>query len=384
MDFEFATATRIVFGAGKRRLLGGIAKSFGKRAFVVTGRSAARAAEVVDLLTEAQISSAVFHIAGEPTVDEVRRGAQIAASEDCDLVVGIGGGSALDGAKAVAALRTNPGDLFEYLEVVGRGQPLTQASAPCITIPTTAGTGAEVTRNSVLAVPEHRFKVSLRSPFLLAKVALVDPELSYDLPPALTASTGLDALTQLIEPYVSHRANPLTDGFCLEGLRRAARSLARAYENGGDPQARADMSLAALLSGLALASAALGAVHGFAAPLGGMYTTPHGLLCAALLPQVMAVNVQVLRERQPDGEALRRYRQVAELLTGTAGARAEDGIEWVRALCQKLQIPRLGACGIKATEIPEVVDKAAKASSMKGNPIPLTVPELREILEHSM
>jgi alcohol dehydrogenase class IV len=144
------------------------------------------------------------------------------------------------------------------------------------------------------------------------------------------------------------------------------------------------MSLAALLSGLALANAALGAVHGFAAPLGGMYTTAHGVLCAALLPQVMAVNVQVLRERQPDGEALRRYRQVAELLTGTAGARAEDGIEWVRALCQKLQIPRLEACGIKATEIPEVVDKAAKASSMKGNPIPLTVPELREILEHSM
>jgi alcohol dehydrogenase class IV len=383
MDFEFATATRILFGPGKLRQLGSIARSFGRRALIVTGRSVERARHVGEVLAVEGVSHTVFHLTSEPTVDDVRRGAELARLERRDLVIGIGGGSALDAAKAMAALLTNPGDLFDYLEVVGRGQPLTQPAAPCVTIPTTAGTGAEVTRNAVLASPEHRFKVSLRSPLMLPRLALIDPELSRDLPPNLTASTGLDALTQLIEPFVSRRSNPLTDGFCLEGMRRVRRSLQVAFEQGEDARAREDMALASLLSGLALANAALGAVHGFAAPLGGMFSAPHGAICAALLPHVMEVNIRALAERDPKGEALRRYTEVAALLTGSPAAAAEEGVRWVKNLCRSLGISPLGELGVRRECFSALIEKAAQASSMKGNPITLTAAEMCEILERS-
>src|SRR5205807_1153012 len=174
---------------------------------------------------------------------------------------------------------------------------------------------------------EHHVKVSLRSPLMLPKVALVDPQLTYDLPAELTASTGLDALTQLIEPYVSCKANPLTDSICAEGIRRAARSLRPAFDNGTDKSAREDMALASLFGGLALANAGLGAVHGFAAPIGGMFPAPHGAVCAALLPQVMEVNLRALRQRAPQSEALARFVEIARILTGRAEADANDGVK---------------------------------------------------------
>ena len=205
--------------------------------------------------------------------------------------------------------------MLDYLEIVGRGKALANRSAPFIAIPTTAGTGAEVTRNAVLASPEHQIKVSLRSPHLLPRLAVIDPELTYDLPPALTASTGLDALTQLIEPYVCLRANPMTDGDCVEGIHRVARSLREAVFNGQNKSAREDMAMASLFGGLALANAGLGAVHGFAGPIGGVFPAPHGAICAALLPQVMAANLRALRQREPD--SLRcAVTRVATLLTG--------------------------------------------------------------------
>ncbi len=383
MDFEFATATRILFGPGKLRQLGLIVKGLGRRALIVTGRSVERARQVGEVLAGEGVSHTVFHLANEPTVDDVRHGAELARFERCDVVIGIGGGSALDAAKAMAALLTNPGDLFDYLEVVGRGQPLTRLAAPCVAIPTTAGTGAEVTRNAVLTSPEHRFKVSLRSPLMLPRLALIDPELSRDLPPNLTASTGLDALTQLIEPFVSRRSNPLTDGFCLEGMRRVRRSLQIAFEQGENARAREDMALASLLSGLALANAALGAVHGFAAPLGGMFSAPHGAICAALLPQVMEVNIRALAERDPKGEGLRRYTEVAAVLTGSPTAVAEEGVRWVKNLCRSLGIRPLGELGVRRECFPALIEKAAQASSMKGNPITLTAVEMGEILERS-
>lgn len=383
MEFEFATASRILFGPGKLRELGPIVRTYGSRALVVAGRSSQRVGGIVDVLTPDHISSIPFHLNGEPTVIDVQRGAELAKKERIDFVVGIGGGSALDAAKAIAALVANPGDLFDYLEVVGRGKPLVRPSVPCIAIPTTAGTGTEVTRNAVLASPEHRFKVSLRSPFMLPRLAVIDPQLTLDLPPHLTAVTGLDALTQLIEPYVSHRANPLTDGFCVEGLRRVSRSLRKAFQQGRDLQAREDMALASFLSGLALANAALGAVHGFAAPLGGMYSAPHGGLCAAALPHAMSVNIQALRQRQPDGPALRRYAHAAQLLTGNPTASPEDGIAWVRELCTALQIRPLREHGVREEDFAQIVEKASKASSMKGNPLPLTPAEMRRILELS-
>jgi alcohol dehydrogenase class IV len=323
-------------------------------------------------------------LAGEPTTAAVTAAVAQARSAGCDLVIGFGGGSPLDAAKAVAALLTNPGELSDYLEVIGRAQPLTRAAAPCLAIPTTAGTGAEVTRNAVLASPAHQLKVSLRSPFLLPRLALVDPELTRDLPPALTASTGLDALTQLIESWVSCRANPLTDGICTEGLRRAARALRPAFHDGGNAAAREDMALASLCGGLALANAGLGAVHGFAAPVGGMFPAPHGAVCAALLSHVMAVNLQAARARQPSGETLRRYTELAQLLTGDATATAEDGVRWVRALVDELLIPGLRVYGVTSDHVTLLVERAAQASSMKANPLPLTRDELVEIITRSL
>jgi alcohol dehydrogenase class IV len=279
---------------------------------------------------------------------------------------------------------TNPGEPLDYLEVIGRGQPLTHASAPFVAIPTTAGTGTEVTRNAVLASPERRVKASLRSPHMLPRLAAVDPALSLDLPPALTASTGLDALTQLIEPYVSARANPMTDLFCVEGMRRAASALPRAWENGSDREARAGMAWASLLGGLALANAGLGAVHGFAAPIGGRFPAPHGAVCAAVLPHAMEINVEALRSRAPERPALERYSEIARLLTGRSDATAEDGVRWVAALCRRLKIPGLRAYGVTEADIPALIEDAARASSMKANPIVLTAEELREIITRAI
>jgi alcohol dehydrogenase class IV len=212
----------------------------------------------------------------------------------------------------------------------------------------------------------------------------VDPELTYDLPPHLTASTGLDALTQLIEPYVSCRANPLTDAICVNGIRRAARSLRRACENGADKSAREDMALASLFGGLALANAGLGAVHGLAAPLGGMFRAPHGAVCAALLPHVMQANLIALHQRAPQGESVRRYDEVARLLTGGDHAGAAEGIAWVEHLCTHLRIPSLRRYGLTAHDFPALVDSASRASSMKANPIPLTHAEMKEILSRAL
>lgn len=380
MHFEFATATRIIFGAGTLREAGPLAREFGRQALVASGRNLRRADPLLAGLRASEVSAAVFSVPGEPEIATVQQGAALAKREGCELVIGFGGGSALDAAKAIAAMLTNDGDLLDYLEVIGRGQPLTRPGAPFIAIPTTAGTGSEVTRNAVLASPEHRVKVSLRSPLMLAKVALVDPELTCDLPPAITASTGLDALTQLIEPFVCLRANPMTDALCADGIRRVARSLGGAFGDGHDQAARGDMALASLYGGLALANAGLGAVHGFAGPIGGMFPAPHGAVCAALLPHVMATNLSALRQRQPTSAAIARYTEVARLLTGKARARADDGVAWVRQLVGDLRIPSLAAYGLTRDCVSEVVSKAARASSMQSNPIPLTAEELSEAL----
>ena len=382
--FEFATATKIVFGAGAVRNVGAMAKDFGNRALVVTGRDAKRAGALLEILHKAGVSAATFSVAGEPELSTVEQGTALAKREKCELVIGFGGGSALDAAKAIAAMLTNEGALLDYVEIIGRGRALTKPSAPFIAIPTTAGTGSEVTRNAVLSSPEHKLKVSLRSTLMLAKVALADPELSYDLPPAQTASTGLDALTQLIEPFVCSRANPMTDGLCVEGIRRAARSLRVAFTDGRNKSAREDMAVASLFGGLALANAGLGAVHGFAGPIGGMFPAPHGAICAALLPHVMAANLRALRQRAPDGEALRRYDAVARLLAGDEVATADAGVKRVHQLVGDLQIKPLGSFGIQQMHVTDLVAKAAKASSMKANPIVLTPEELAEILRSAI
>ena len=382
MKFEFATATRIVFGPGTLREIGSLAKPFGPRALVVTGRNSSRAEPLRKHLEASGVNATVFPVSGEPEISTIENGVALAKRERCELVIGFGGGSALDAAKAIAAMLTNPGELLDYLEVIGRGQNLVQPGVPFIAIPTTAGTGSEVTRNAVLASPEQKVKVSLRSPFMLARVALIDPELTYDLPPAITASTGLDALTQVIEPFVCSRTNPMTDGLCREGITRAARSLRIAFNDGKDPGAREDMAVASLFGGFALANAGLGAVHGFAGPIGGMFPAPHGTVCAALLPHVMATNLRALRQRAATSETLQRYDGVAQLLTGKSDADA--GVRWVRELVNDLQIPLLRNFGVRKEHLGEIISKAANASSMKANPIVLTAEELSDTLRQAI
>ena len=385
MSFEFATATRIVFGDGAVQQVAPAATQWGQRVLVVTGRSPEPGNRLSADLDARGAHTVAFTVAGEPDVDLIKRGLREAREDRCDVVVAAGGGSVIDTGKAIAGLLTNPGEISDYLEVVGNGKPLRHPAAPLIAVPTTAGTGAEVTRNAVLGVPSaNGLKVSLRSPLLLPRLAVVDPQLTLGLPPAITARTGLDALTQLIEAYVSIRANPVTDGFCVQGIALVARSLRRAFHHGAEPEPRHDMALAALLSGMALANAGLGVVHGFAAPVGGRFHAPHGAICAAILPYGMDMNVRALRDRAPESIALHRYQEVGRILTGHAGATAEDAISWARDICQEFAIPTLGVYGVGERDVPGLVLESAKTSSMKGNPLVLTPEELREVLSRSI
>jgi alcohol dehydrogenase class IV len=378
--FDFATANRIVFGTGSIDEIARLPRAFGRRPLVVRGSSADRTARLVEALGADGAAVTSFVVRSEPDIATVTEGADLARHTAADFVVGVGGGSVMDAAKAIAALATNTRDVFDYLEVIGRGEPLSSAALPCVAVPTTAGTGSEVTRNAVLASPAHRVKVSLRSAYMLPRIAIVDPALTVSVPPALTAATGLDALTQLIEAFVSRRANPMTDAICREGIARAAHALPRAVRDGSDLDARSDMSLASLWSGIALANAGLGAVHGFAGPIGGMFDAPHGAVCAALLPHVFAANVAAIKSRAPDHPSAGKLDEVARLLTGRSAASSDDGAAWLENLVRDLGVPPLAAYGIADAHVDELVGKAMQASSMKANPIDLSAPELAAVL----
>ncbi|WP_028583717.1 iron-containing alcohol dehydrogenase [Desulfogranum mediterraneum] len=382
--FTFATATRIVFGCGSLATLGQTAASLtprGSTVLLVCGSSPERIQPALELLHQQELATTCFQIREEPSVAAVAAGLDHARSQGCKLVVGIGGGSVVDAAKAMAVLLTNPGDPLDYLEIVGRGKPLSQPPLPYIAIPTTAGTGAEVTANAVLTAQEHGVKVSLRSPMMLPRVAIIDPELSLSLPPQATAYTGLDALTQVLEPYVSSQPNPLTDLFCRDGLIRATRALPRVCEQASDLQAREEMALVSLYGGLALANAKLGAVHGIAGPFGGMFPAPHGGVCAALLAPVMEVNIQALRGRAPHHPALGRYHEVSRILCSDPQADALDGTAWLRELVRRYGLPGLGGYGFRLGQADALAEKASRASSMQGNPIRLKRAELQQIFQ---
>src|ERR1700741_3853831 len=379
VNFELSVPEKIIFGKGSLARLGQLVSGFGNRALIVHGANSDRARSVEGLL--AKSTTTLYPVRNEPSIEDIAKGVEEARAREVILVIGIGGGSVIDAAKAISGLATNAGDILDYLEVIGGGNPLTKAELPCVAIPTTAGTGAEVTKNAVIASLEHQVKVSLRSPFLLPRIALVDPELTYSLPAQVTIATGLDALTQLIEPLVSSRANPATDGLCREGISRVARSLPAVVQNGKDSTAREEMALASLFGGLALANAGLGAVHGFAGPIGGMFNAPHGLICGILLPFVVDANIHALRLRAPDSVALGRDDEIGRLLTDSPDAVATDGLAWLTDVSTTLKVPTLSSLGIPKEAIPEIASKAAKASSMKANPIELTPPELEAILE---
>jgi alcohol dehydrogenase class IV len=379
--FEFATAGQIIAGPGRVADLPGVLAGLGSRVLVCTGADPARHA---GLLAQLGLPASVFPVAGEPTVDLARAAVTAAREHRADVVAAVGGGSVIDTAKAVAMLLRNGGDPLDYLEVIGSGRKITEPATPCVAVPTTAGTGAEVTANAVLASPAHQVKASLRSPLMIPRVALVDPQLTVSCPPPVTAASGLDALTQCLEPFVSVRATPLTDGLAREGLRRAAAGLRTAYADGTDLAARADMAMCSLLGGMALANARLGAVHGLAGVVGGTADVPHGIACAALLAPVIEANVRALRAADPGGPALGRYAEAAQLLTGQPAAAIEDGLAWIRETVTQLAVPGLGRYGLQREDADGIAAHAARSSSTQGNPVTLTHEDLRAILLQSI
>jgi len=377
MNFEFATASRIVFGAGQIKQLPDLVRTHGSNAFVVIGKQSERTESIRRMLTARGIAVTSFNVPHEPTVEWVSDGALQVRSTNSDLVIGIGGGSVMDAAKAISALAKNRRPALDYLEVIGGGKPLDAQPLPVIAMPTTAGSGAEVTRNAVLTSTGHKIKVSLRHAWMLPSIALVDPELAHSMPPEITAATGMDALSQLIEPFVSSKANHMTDGFCREGIDLVGSSLREVFRNGNNAKAREAMALASLLGGLALANSGLGAVHGFAAPFGAMFNAPHGAVCAALLSPVMRANIR--RAAAPA-----RFQEIARRLTGNPSATAEHGADWVAALTKELNIPGLASYGLRETGFADLIAKAKNASSMRANPVALTDGELAEILRTAM
>ena len=375
--FDLALPRKVVFGPGRAAELAGLVAALGSRVLLCTGSDPARHRHLLGDIEPV----AVVRVTREPLVDDARSALDEARAAGADSVVAIGGGSVLDLAKAVAVLLGNGTDPLDHLEVVGRGLPIERPAVPYVAVPTTAGTGAEATANAVLGAPEHGRKASIRSPHMLAAVALVDPLLTLPCPPPVTASSGLDALTQCLEPFVSPKANPATDAVAADGLRRGARSLRRAYEHGDVRAAREDMALCSLFGGIALANAKLGAVHGVAGVVGGMVDAQHGAVCAALLAPVVEANVRALRERDPGSPALDRYAAAARLLTGRDAATVEDGVAWLRETVEALQVPPLRDVGLRPARYAEVAEKSARSSSMQGNPVALTADELVAVLD---
>ncbi len=395
MDFNFSTATRIVFGRAKVREVAAAVPGMGERAMLVTNRIKEadytnldaireRGFDIEKELNSKRVETFRYLVSGEPSIEMVEEGILFAKEKGMNVFVGIGGGSAIDTAKAISAVMANGGECLDYLEVIGKGKKITKKSLPFVAVPTTAGTGAEVSANAVLASMEHNVKVSLRSPLMIADLAIVDPELTISVPPAVTASTGLDAFTQVIEPFVSRMANPITDALCREGMKRASRSLYKAYLDGEDIEAREDLCIVSLFGGICLANAKLGAVHGFAGPLGGLYHGAHGAICAALLPHVVEVNVAALRERDAESPILERYREVARIVTTDQNASVEDGVRWIAELVKSMQIKGLAEYGMKEEDFPRIITMSSASSSMKGNCIELNEKEMREILSRAL
>ncbi len=378
---EFVTSSRIIIGEGSIEKVGEIVRDFGKKALIVCGKSLRFVDRLEAQLKRERIEFSIFTTEGEPTVSTVKEALSIAEKGKVDFIIGIGGGSSLDTGKAVSILASNGGDIYDYLEVIGKGKPFIKPALPYIAIPTTAGTGTEVTKNAVIGSPADRVKVSLRSSLMVPRIALIDPELTYDLPLEVTASSGMDALTQLIEPYVSNQPNPITDALCKDGIMRIANNLPKLLQNHSIPISRKNMIIASLFSGMALANAKLGAVHGFAGVLGGMYSASHGEICATLLPHVVKMNITAMESRQPDNPSLIRYREIAELILGNNDPSLTNLIRWIEDLCKELNIPTLNSLGVNVHEFDIIIDKAMRASSMKGNPIELTREELKKVLE---
>ncbi|MBF0468184.1 MAG: iron-containing alcohol dehydrogenase [Desulfamplus sp.] len=396
MDFTFFSPVNIVFGHGtSKKLADYIARHLFtrcKKAILITGKKRARADHIIQNLSNSGIAHEIMEQTGEPSIDDIVKGAETAKTTGADFIVAVGGGSVIDAGKAIAAMATNMQDIMQYLEVIGKGRPLTERPLPMIAIPTTSGTGAEVTCNAVISSCEYKVKVSLRSPSMYPSIAVIDPRLSLSMSPEVTASTGMDALTQLIESFTSRFANPITDALCKEGIAIISRSFKKAYDEPDDIDARSDMSIAALLSGITLANAKLGAVHGIAGPMGGMINASHGVICARLLGPVMAENISMLEKRLHEQgseninmaqaqSAINRYHQIARLLTGNPDAGSHDGISHIDEIARYMNIRKIAFPGLDSSQIALISKQAELSSSMKGNPVTLASAQIRKIIQ---
>ena len=369
------TAAHVRFGRDTSATLASEVAKRGGRVLVVTGSNTQRFSRLLDSLDAAGLGVQTLGVSGEPNLEWLTQQIENARAFGPEVIVGLGGGSAIDAAKALAALIPNMGNPMRYLEVVGEGLPLEVAPLPMIAVPTTSGTGAEVTKNAVISVPSHRRKVSLRDDRMLPDLAIIDPVLTIGLPLGITAATGLDALTQVIEPYLSSKANPMTDALCREAIKRATYALPRLLNGSDDISLREDMSLASVFGGMALANSGLGAVHGLAGVLGGWCGAPHGALCGRLLPVVLEANSVAIRGNAGfEG----RFREVAKWLTGDTDLRA--AVRHLETLLEQGKVPRLAEMGLLAADIPEVAEAARLSSSMTGNPAPLNQSTLEDIL----
>jgi alcohol dehydrogenase class IV len=382
-EFEFISPTRIIFGKGSFRKCGVLARELGNNALVITGSGKVSVDGLRNLLRAEGIKWTEYRVKDEPNIGIILDGIRIAKDAKCDHVICLGGGSVMDAGKAIAAMMTNPGNLMDYLEVVGKGNSVNIQGLPVINIPTTAGTGSEITRNSVILVPEGKVKVSMRGKGMVAAIALIDPELTYRLSPETTATTGMDALTQVIEAYMSNSANPISDAYAIEGIRRGAESVLKAFQHGRDEEARENMVLTALFSGIALSQAGLGAVHGFAGVIGGLTDAPHGAICACLLSSVLRANFEEINKKIDDNDSLIRFSKISQILTGTSAASPQSAIQWIRDLCKKLEIKGLSSLGVKMEDFDSIVQKAVVSSSMKKNPVILSEDALHRILNES-
>lgn len=377
--FQFMTSTRIIFGEGALQSSLSTLNQFGYSVLLVTGKNLQRANSVIQYLKLQNMRYQHVAISGEPNITMVEETALAGRKFQPDMVVAMGGGSVLDMGKALAAIIPNQGDVYDYVEVVGRSVPLKSKPLPFIAIPTTASTGSEVTKNAVLRSGQDQVKVSLRSPEMLADVAIVDPTLTYGTDPYVSGRGAMDAFTHLMEAYVCGEPNPLTDMICEEGLRRLSQSVIAACMQ-DDHKARADISFAAMLGGMAITNAKLGAAHGLASALGGKLNAPHSVITARLAPYVMSENINAA-QRAGRNDLLQRYTRLAKVLTGRVNAHREDSVLWVRMMLEKLEIPALDEFGVCSTSFEQVAEDTLKSVAIKGNPLPLTEERLIYILE---
>ncbi len=376
--FAFATADMIRFGRGAAVQAVPALVALGARVLLVTGATPARAEWLKDALEEEGVVVTVFSVAHEPDVALIESGVAVARAAQIAAVIAIGGGAVVDAGKAIAALAPATRPMLDHLEVVGKGLPLDVAPLPFAALPTTAGTGAEVTKNAVISVPEAQRKVSLRDPRMLPTLAIVDPALTDNCPRGVTLASGLDAVTQVIEPYLSSKANPLTDAICRDAIPKGLVAIRRIMD-GEDPDARDALAWVSLCGGLALANSGLGVVHGLAGPLGGLSNAAHGAICGALLPHGLRANA----EAGDDPVLKARIAEVQGWIAQAFGGAPGDAFETLHHWSRKAGLPGLDAQGITDATRAKAAKDAVSSSSMKANPVDLTEKQLLNLMERA-